>query len=241
MCCGLLLKNFVLLKGVYHEEFYCKKVKSFIAIVLGTVMCSTFISANAFAENAADNSVSITMNMDYSREVVLKNYERINATDNYESGVIKYDDGITPFDANPPKSYYNLDKDDYYYNGKVKGRIYTLKYFDTNGDGEIYLEGYAKAQNINNVTDMWQDVVIEVYDYSTGKRIASFDIDYRNELDRQSEYSLFYYNFCIYNLDPDKFYYFGFVNKVSPSGLDVKGYISHDWTLYFEDAYEDMG
>ena len=112
MCCGLLLKNFVLLKGVYHEEFYCKKVKSFIAIVLGTVMCSTFISANAFAENAADNSVSITMNMDYSREVVLKNYERINATDNYESGVIKYDDGITPFDANPPKSYYNLDKDD---------------------------------------------------------------------------------------------------------------------------------
>lgn len=80
-----------------------------------------------------------------------------------------------------------------------------------------------------------------MYDYSTGKRIASFDIDYRDELFRKPEYSLFYCNFCIYNLDPDKFNCFGFVNKVSPSGLDVSGYISHDWTLYFEDTYEDMG
>lgn len=63
-------ENFVLLKGIYHAEFYCKKAKSFIAMVLVAAMCSTFISANAFAENVADNPVSITMNMDYSREVV---------------------------------------------------------------------------------------------------------------------------------------------------------------------------
>lgn len=150
------------------------------------------------------------------------------------------DEGIMPLDGNPPKSYHNLEKEDYSYKGSVNGRIYTLKYFDTTADGKIYIEGFAKNHNINDKKNMWQDVVIEIFEFSTGKCVGSFDIDDRNDLTRQEDYSLFYYNFCIYNLDPNKLYYLSFMNKVAPSGLDISGYISHDWTLYYTDAFDKI-
>lgn len=97
------------------------------------------------------------------------------------------DEGIMTLDGNPPKSYHNLEKEDYSYKGSVNGRIYTLKYFDTTADGKIYIEGFAKNHNINDKKNMWQDVVIEIFEFSTGKCEGSFDIDDRNDLTRQYE------------------------------------------------------
>lgn len=214
------------------KKSFVKKATCLLAMAMCTVMCLTSSPVTAVAQDVDTGEISIEMNMDYSPDIVLEQYERMIANGTEETGVIKYEDGIMPRDAYPPKSYHNLAYSDYDYEGWVNGRIYTLKYFNTNSEGRIYIGGFAQATTINGRPNMWQDVVIEIYDYSTNECLASFDIDDRNVVTRQPTFSLFYYDFYIYNLSPNKLYYLGFVNKVAPSGLHIKGTISHSPVNY---------
>ena len=211
-----------------------RRIVSFAAAAAVAVTCVA--SSGVFAENTDDEQhVDVEWNMGYSREVVLENYERLMAANPAETGVISFDDGIMPYDGNIPKLYHNWGNGDYHFLGESTNRLFTLKYFSTTADGKICLEGYFETRNVSFADYMWQGGIIEIYDHSTNKCVGKFNIDDRYVLSKQKTFSLYYFNFTILNLDPNKLYYFGFVDEVFPSGLEVSGYVSNHATFYFWD------
>lgn len=190
-----------------------KKLSAILAAVVMTVTLATSVSAVAVDADKEDNL--FTQGAASTQSV------------SSSSGTFSLND------SHRPSSYHNLDKSDYKYDGYVGnvGRLYSLKYFDTTADGNIFVEGFALSRYKSN--GKAQNVIMEVYELDVNTPHYVITLDNSNVIETHADYQTMFYRFAIINLDPNKLYYIAFRNAEEYTGLDVWGYLSHDWTHYY--------